>query len=100
MPRGNSCQDCNMPTLSLQGNGSMLKKDKNIWNQRLRKAREELGFSLSQAVSLLYEQHKIRLDKSHLAKIERADISCSVEKFKALCDIYSADPRWVLDWKE
>ncbi len=78
----------------------MQKKDKNTWNQKLREAREELGFSLSQAVSLLYEQHKIRLDKSHLAKIERADIGCSVEKFRALCDIYSVDPKWVLDLKE
>ena len=78
----------------------MPKKGKNLCNQRLREAREQLEFSLSQAVSLLYEEHKIRLDKSHLAKIERGEIGCSVEKFKALCDIYTADPRWVLDWKE
>ncbi len=74
----------------------MSKKDKNTWNTRLRKAREEMEFSLSQAVSLLYEQHKIRLDKSHLAKIERAEISCSVEKFRALCDIYSVDTNAIL----
>lgn len=78
----------------------MTKKDKKIWNQRLRMAREELGFSLSQAIKLLYEEYKINLDKSHLAKIERGNISCSVDKFRALCDIYSADANWVLDLKE
>ena len=78
----------------------MQKRSKSQWNDKLRKAREELEFSLSQAVSLLYEQHKIRLDKSHLAKIERGEISCSVEKFMALCNIYSVEPNWVLDWKE
>ena len=78
----------------------MQKRSKSQWNNKLRKAREELEFSLSQAVSLLYEQHKIRLDKSHLAKIERGEISCSVEKFRALCDIYSADANWILDLKD
>ena len=78
----------------------MVKKDKKLWNYRLRSAREEMGFSLSQAVNLLYEEHKIRLDKSHLAKIERAEISCSVDKFKALCDIYCVSSDWVLDLKE
>ena len=78
----------------------MQKKSKNQWNDKLREAREELEFSLSQAVSLLYEEHKIRLDKSHLAKIERGEISCSVEKFNALCDIYDADPSYVLGWSE
>lgn len=78
----------------------MTKKVKNSWNQKLRKAREEVGFSLSQAVNLLYEQHKIRLDKSHLAKIERGDISCSVEKLKALCEIYTVEPNWLLDWRD
>ena len=75
----------------------MPKKDKTSWNYKLRKAREELGFSLSQAVNLLHEQYKIKLDKSHLAKIERAEISCSVDKFRALCDIYSADANHILD---
>ena len=78
----------------------MSKKANNLWNQRLRQAREEMGFSLSQAVSLLYEEHKIRLDKSHLAKIERGNIGCSVEKFIALCDIYALSADWVLDLKE
>lgn len=78
----------------------MGKKDKNLWNKRLREARAEMKFSLSQAVKLLYEEHKIRLDKSHLAKIERGEISCSVDKFKALLDIYCADANWVLDLKD
>ena len=70
------------------------------WNIRLRKAREEMQWSLSQAVKALYECHKIRLSKSHLAKIERSETDCTVTKFRGLCDIYSIDPRWVLDWKE
>ena len=75
----------------------MPKKDKTSWNYKLREAREELDFSLSQAVKLLYDQYKIKLDKSHLAKIERAEISCTVDKFRALCDIYSADANHILD---
>ncbi len=75
----------------------MAKKDKTSWNYKLREAREELDFSLSQAVKLLYDQYKIKLDKSHLAKIERAEISCSVDKFRALCDIYSVDANYILD---
>ena len=77
----------------------MVKKDKKLWHKRLREARIEMQFSLSQAVKLLYDEHKIRLDKSHLAKIERAEIGCSVDKFKALCDIYCADANRVLDLK-
>lgn len=70
------------------------------WNTRLRKAREDMELSLSQAVKLLYECHKVRLSKSHLAKIERAETDCTVTKFRGLCDIYSVDPNWVLDLKE
>ena len=70
------------------------------WNTRLRKAREDMELSLSQAVKLLYECHKVRLSKSHLAKIERSETDCTVTKFRGLCDIYSVDPNWVLDLKE
>ena len=70
------------------------------WNTRLRKAREDMELSLSQAVKLLYECHKVSLSKSHLAKIERAETDCTVTKFRGLCDIYSVDPKWVLDLKE
>ena len=66
----------------------------------MRKARKEMEFSLAQAVKLLYECHKIRMNRTQLGKIERGEIDCTVAKFKALCDIYSIEPNWVLDWKE
>lgn len=71
-----------------------------VWNRRLRKAREAMKLSLSQAVKLLYECHKIKLSKSHLAKIERAETDCTVSKFRGLCDIYSVSSDWVLDLRE
>lgn len=70
------------------------------WGKKLRKARQEMELSLVGAIKLLYECHKIKLTKSELSKIELGQIDCTVKKFRALCDIYSADPRWVLDWKE
>lgn len=78
-----------------------MRKVKSIeWNKRLRKAREAMDLSLSQAVKLLYECHKVKLSKSHLAKIERAETDCTVTKFRGLCDIYSVDPKWILDLKD
>ena len=59
-----------------------------------------MELSLVGAIKLLYECHKIKLTKSELSKIELGQIDCTVKKFKALCDIYTVDPRWVLDWKE
>ncbi len=79
---------------------SKVKKSNDTWNKRLRSTREEMELSLSQALKLLYEAHKIRLSKSQLAKIEREESNCDVVKFKALCDIYCVEPNWVLDWKE
>ena len=70
------------------------------WNTNLRNAREEMELSLAQAVKLLYECHKIKMNRTELGKIERSEIDCNVTKFKALCDIYSVEPNRILDWKE
>ncbi len=59
-----------------------------------------MELSLAQAVKLLYECHKIKMNRTQLGKIERGEIDCTVGKFKALCDIYSIEPNWILDWKE
>lgn len=75
-------------------------RDLAIWNKRLRKAREAMGLSLSGAVNLLYEQHKIKMHKANLGKVERSESELPVGKFRALCDIYSVDPNWILDLKE
>ena len=70
------------------------------WNQRLRKAREAMGLSLQGAVNLLYEQHKIKMDRANLRKFEVDKVDMPVRKFRALCKIYSTDANWVLDLKE
>ena len=70
------------------------------WNVELRKAREEMELSLAQAVKLLYECHKIKMNRTQLSKIERGETDCTVARFKALCDIYFVKPNRVLDWKE
>ena len=76
------------------------KKNTDTWNKRLKQSREEMDLSLSQALKLLYETHKIRWSKSQLSKVEMGISNCDVDKFKALCDIYCIEPNWVLDWKE
>ena len=76
------------------------KKSGNTWSKRLKQSREEMDLSLSQALKLLYETHKIRWSKSQLSKVEMGLSNCDVDKFKALCDIYCVEPNWVLDWKE
>lgn len=68
--------------------------------KKLRDAREEMGFSLSQAVKFLQESHKIKLDKTRLTRIERGKSDCAVEKFRALCDIYSVSSDLILDLKQ
>ena len=70
------------------------------WGKRLRKARVAMELSLAEAVRLLYECHRIKLDRTQLARIERGESDCAVEKFWALCDIYSISSDWVLDLKE
>lgn len=75
-------------------------KRKIHWGKKLRKAREEIGYSLAQAVKFLYEEHRIKLDRTQLARIERGESDCAVEKFRALCNIYSVSSDWVLDLKE
>ena len=60
----------------------------------------DMELSLAQAVKLLHECHKIKMNRTQLGKIERGEIDCTVTKFLALCDIYSVDPNWVVDWKE
>jgi transcriptional regulator with XRE-family HTH domain len=67
------------------------------WGKRLRKAREEIGYSLAEAVKFLYEEHKIKLDRTQLARIERGESDCAVEKFRALCDIYSISSDLILE---
>ncbi len=76
------------------------KKSNDSWNKRLKIAREEMELSLTGALKLLYETHKIRWSKSQLSKVEMGISNCDVYKFKALCDIYCVEPNWVLDWKE
>jgi transcriptional regulator with XRE-family HTH domain len=76
------------------------KKSTDTWNKRLKQAREEMDLSLSQALKLLYETHKIRWSKSQLSKVEMGKSNCDVDKFKALCDIYCIEPNWILDWEE
>ena len=70
------------------------------WGKKLRKAREDIGYSLAEAVKFLYEEHKLKLDRTQLARIERGESDCAVEKFRALCNIYSTSSDWVLDLKE
>lgn len=70
------------------------------WNTRLRKAREAMGLSLQGAVNLLYEQHKIKMDRANLRKFETSKIDMPVSKFRALLKIYCTDGNWVLDLKE
>ena len=76
------------------------KKKYEGWNKRLKEARDEMKLSLTGALKLLYETHKIRWSKSQLSKVEMRISNCDVDKFKALCDIYCVEPNWVLDWKE
>lgn len=59
-----------------------------------------MELSLAQAVKLLYECHKIKMNRTQLGKIERGEIDCTVNKFLALCDIYTVDPNSVTEWKE
>ena len=70
------------------------------WNQRLKKAREKMKLSLQGAVSLLYQQHKIRMDRANLRKFESSKIDMPVSKFRALCNIYLTDANWILDLKQ
>ena len=75
-------------------------KSKLKWGKKLREAREEMEFSLAQATKLLYECHEIKLDRTQLARIERGESDCAVEKFKALCDIYDVSADRILGLKE
>lgn len=75
----------------------MPKKQK--WNKRIRQARDEIGFSLSQVTKILLNDFNIKIDPSHIAKIERGEISCRVELFKAFCDIYDVSADWALGLK-
>lgn len=59
-----------------------------------------MELTLVEATKLLYEDHKIKLDPAQLARIERGENDCAVEKFRALCDIYAVSSDWVLDLKE
>lgn len=72
----------------------------NKWNKKLRKAREAIGLSLEGAVKLLYEVHKIKMHRSNLGMVERGESDIVVNRFKALCDIYSVSADWILDLKE
>ena len=59
-----------------------------------------MELSLAQAVKLLHECHKIKMNRTQLGKIERGEIDCTVTKFLALCDIYSVNPNSVLVWRD
>ena len=70
------------------------------WNHRLRKARQEMGLSLSGAVKLLNETERIKITKSQLQKVEKSRSDIPTGKFRALCKMYSVSSDWVLDLKE
>ena len=70
------------------------------WNKRLRKARQAMKLSLAEATRLLYEDHKIKMHRSNLGKVERGESDLTVTRFRALCDIYAVGPNWILDLKE
>ena len=78
----------------------MKKEYKTKWGKKLRKARLEMELTLAEAVKLLYEEHKIKLDPAQLARVERGESDCAVNKFKAICEIYNVSPSWILDFKE
>ena len=77
-----------------------MKQNLGKWNKRLRKAREAMKLSLAEATRLLYEDHKIKMHRSNLGKVERGESDLTVTRFIALCDIYSVSSDWVLDLKE
>ncbi len=70
------------------------------WNKRLRKAREAMKLSLSEATRLLYEDCKIKMHRSNLGKVERGESDLTVTRFMALCNIYSVSSDWILDLKD
>lgn len=74
-------------------------KKKAQWGKKLREARDDIGYSLAEAVKFLYEEYKIHLDRTQLARIERGESDCAVEKFRALCDIYQVSSDLVLGLK-
>lgn len=59
-----------------------------------------MGLSLEGAVKLLYEEHKIKMHRVNLYKVEQGQSEMPVHKFRALCHIYSISADWVLDLKE
>ena len=90
----------NFYSLILQIVGKTRTKSRIKWGKRLRKAREDIGYSLAEAVKFLYEEHFLRLDRTQLARIERGESDCAVEKFRALCDIYSVSSDLILGLKQ
>jgi len=70
------------------------------WNTRLRKAREAIKLSLAEAVRLLNEREKLKISRTFLGQVERGECDITTSKFRALCNIYSADANWVLDLKD
>lgn len=78
----------------------MKKEYKTKWGKKLRKARMDMELTLAEATKLLFEGHGIKLDPAQLARVERGESDCAVNKFKALCQIYDVSPAWVLDLKE
>lgn len=70
------------------------------WNTRLRMARERARLSLAKAVDLLYKMEKVRIHRTFLGQVERGESDLTTSKFRALCKLYGADPRWILDLEE
>ena len=59
-----------------------------------------MKLSLAEATRLLYEDHKIKMHRSNLGKVERGESDLTVTRFKALCNIYGVNPGWILDSKD
>lgn len=59
-----------------------------------------MELSLEGAVKLLYQEHKIKMHRVNLYKLEQGQTEIPVHKFRAFCDIYSVSADWILDLKE
>lgn len=75
----------------------MKKEYKTKWGKKLREARMDMELTLAEATKLLFEGHGVKLDPAQLARVERGESDCAVNKFKALCQVYEISPAWVLD---
>lgn len=70
------------------------------WYRRLMKARKAMGLTFGGAVKLLEQEHKIKMHRGNLCKVEQGESDMPVTKFKAFCNIYEVSADWVLDLKD